>query len=128
MRTVLFTGSRGWKDVAMAKDAIDGLQRPFRGIVGDADGFDTIVWELLSKRGLPRLRFKPKWRENGVYHRDAGHARNRLMISWLVTLDPEGFCMAGWDGKSTGTAGCIKDCEKIGVPVWRVHYVPSLNE
>jgi len=128
MRTVLFTGSRGWRDAKTIAEAIDSIRQPFRGIVGDADGFDKLVWEALTERSLPRLRFKAKWRENGYYNRGAGHDRNRLMAAWLALLDDSGFCVAGWDGQSSGTAGCIKEVERLGLDVWRLHYVPSLNK
>lgn len=128
MRTVLWTGSRGWQDMGTIVDCIDGLRQPFRSIVGDANGFDKLVWKALERRGLPRLRFRAKWRVGGIYHPAAGHDRNRLMVAWLTLLDSDGFVVAGWDGESTGTKGCIKECERLGISVWRLHWIPNLNK
>lgn len=117
MRTILWTGSRGWRDESIVRHAIEGFPRPFRSIVGDADGFDAIVWSLLSKFSLPRWRFNARWK---LYRNGAGPKRNELMIAWLDHLDPFNFVVAGWDGKSPGTKNCIKQAEEAGIDVWRL--------
>lgn len=131
VKAVLFTGSRGWKDVDMIYDTIDGEQKPFLGIVGDADGWDLFVWEALADFHLPRFKFKARWRSEGYYNRGAGHDRNRLMVQWLVRLRAKGWqcsVIAGWDGQSRGTKGCIAEAQRSGFDVRRVMYVKSINE
>lgn len=125
MRTVVWTGSRGWQDEDTVIDAVTSIRKPFRSICGGADGFDTVVWDVLTGFGLPRLLFKAKWKLHG---RAAGHVRNDVMLDWLQALDPDGFVLAGWDGSSKGTKGCMDKAAKRGIPVWRLMYVPSLNK
>lgn len=125
MRTVAFTGSRGWRDRATAADAIDSIRRPFRGIVGGAPGFDTIVEEELIKRGISYLRFDAKWNRFG---KAAGSHRNGTMLDWLRRLDPEGFLVVGHDGSSPGTVDCVAQAVAMLIPCWHVVYHPSLNE
>jgi hypothetical protein len=124
MRTVLWTGSRGWRDVDTIIDTAMSLRRPYRSIVGDAAGWDSLVWEVLAEYGLPRWRFKPHWKELG---RAAGHVRNHLMLDWLQRIDPNGFVLAGWDGQSPGTKGCMDEAAKRGIVIWPVMFVPELN-
>lgn len=125
VRTVLWTGSRGWSDVDTIIECVTSLQRPFRSIVGDARGWDALVWEVLAEFSLPRWRFDAQWRQ---YGKRAGHVRNALMADVLRRVDPEGFVVAGWDGQSTGTKGMIDLAERRGISVWKVMYIPSLNE
>lgn len=125
MRTVVWTGSRGWQDVQTLEHVIVGLRRPFRSIVGDADGLDLIVWELLASFSLPRWRFKAQWKSLG---KSAGHARNRRMLDQLQKIDPGGFVLAGWDGESRGTKGCMDEARRRGIDVWPITYIPNLNE
>jgi hypothetical protein len=120
VRTVVWTGSRGWQDEDIIIDVIVGMKKPFRSIVGDAEGWDELVWAALSAFSLPRWQFKARWQQNGVYVKAAGHQRNRLMLTWLQNLDSSGYVIAGWDGKSTGTKGCMDEAAKRGIDVWRV--------
>ena len=120
MRIVVFTGSRGWQDDTTVHDAMVGLAKPLIVVVGDAKGFDKAVWEQAGLLRLPRLKFKANWRGNGYYDRGAGHARNRLMLSWALARDPGSFVMAGWDGTSPGTKGCMDDAKRLGMDVWRI--------
>lgn len=125
MRAVLWTGSRGWRDVQTIIEAVTSIRRPFLSIVGDADGWDTLVWEVLADFSLPRWRFDARWKS---YGRAAGHIRNKLMADTLQRVSPDGFVVAGWDGKSRGTKGMIDLAEKQKIPVWRVTYMPTLNK
>lgn len=103
------------------------MRSPFRSIVGDADGFDTIVWEVGAELGISRLRFKAHWK---VYGRKAGHVRNGVMLNWLDFFRRQGlscFVVAGWDGQSPGTRGCMQAAERRGFDVWRLAYFPNLN-
>lgn len=121
---MLWTGSRGWQDADTVIDAVTSLRRPFRSIVGDAKGFDEIVWTVLSTFYLPRWRFNACWNELGLR---AGPIRNALMLNCLGRLDSSGFVIAGWDGESRGTKDCMDKAAKRGVTVWRLTYAPQLN-
>jgi len=131
MRIVVFTGSRGWQDGSSVFDAMEGLKRPFIVVVGDAKGYDQIVWEQAGLLRLPRLRFKAKWHDNPEirvgYDRFAGHKRNRRMLKWAKARDSECFVMAGWDGTSTGTKGCMDDAERLGMSIWRINSMTRRN-
>lgn len=122
MRCVLWTGSRGWQDINEIVGVAVSLPKPFRSIVGDADGFDALVWQVLTRMQLPRWRYDAKWKQ---YGRAAGHKRNTLMLDVLQRIDPEGFVIAGWDGSSRGTKNCIDQAEGRGLSVWKVAYLPS---
>jgi hypothetical protein len=124
MRTVVWTGSRGWQDTETILDAIVSIKRPFRSIVGDARGWDALVWETLAEFKMPRLQFKAKW---NLYRNGAGPKRNALMLDWLQRIDRDGFVVAGWDGESSGTHDCMMEAELRGIPIWRVKYTPALN-
>jgi hypothetical protein len=127
MRTVLWTGSKGWRDVDSIVDAVTSLRRPFRSIVGDADGFDALVWEVLADYSLPRWQFKAQWKQNGVYVKSAGHQRNRFMLDWLKRAQGT-TVVAGWDGSSPGTKGCMDEARRRGFDVLQIAYMPMFNE
>lgn len=124
MRTVLFTGSRGWSDVDSVIDTLSTQRLPFRGIVGDARGFDSIAWQVLSELGVPRLRYDAKWHLHGSA---AGHIRNDIMLEMLLRCQNT-IVIAGWDGTSPGTKSMIEKAEAHGVAVWKITYHPSLNK
>lgn len=104
--------------------AVESLRKPFRSIVGGADGFDTIVWEVLCEFGLPRMRFDAKWKK---YGNKAGPIRNGLMLAKLRVFDPFGFVIAGWDGSSPGTRNCIEQAKRLDIDVWRVAFWQGAN-
>lgn len=122
MRTVVWTGSRGWTDVGTVVDAVNSLRKPFRSIVGGAKGFDSIVEQVLDKQGLFYLRFDAYWER---YGKAAGHKRNDLMLDWLLRLDKQGRLISGWDGSSPGTKGCIEAAIKRGIDHWPLAYCPN---
>lgn len=125
MRVVLWTGSRGWRDVDTVIDCVTSIKQPFMSIMGDAEGWDALVWEVLAEFQLPRLCFDAKWK---LYGQSAGPVRNLLMLNWLQRLSPDGFVFAGWDGHSPGTKNCMKIAKELGIPIWRATYIPSLNK
>lgn len=117
MRTVVWTGSRGWEDAGIVIRTVESLRKPFRSIIGDARGLDSIVWNVLTRFSLPRLRFDADWEQ---YGKRAGHVRNDLMLRELQRIDPDGFLLAAWDGSSTGTKSMMDKAEKLGIQVWRI--------
>lgn len=51
--------------------------------------------------------------------RGAGHKRNAEMTEEALRTPDSVYCIAVWDGKSSGTAGMIKECvvREIGVEI-----------
>jgi hypothetical protein len=127
VRHIVCTGSRGWQDRASIHDTLTTLAQPFAIVVGDAKGFDFHVWDIATKLRLPRLRFRADWRPGGVYDKSAGHKRNRRMLTYALAHDPRAYVLAGWDGSSTGTKGCIEDGKRLGMDAVFICYVPGLN-
>ena len=127
MRHIVCTGSRGWQDRRIIHDTLTTLRLPFVIVVGDAKGFDYHVWDIATKLRLPRLRFKADWRPGGIYDKGAGHKRNRRMLKYAVAHDPRCYVLAGWDGSSPGTRGCMEDAQKLGIDIVRIFYVEGLN-
>jgi hypothetical protein len=124
MRCVVWTGSRGWRDVITVEDAIDSLRQPFRSIVGGAEGFDTIVEDALRRRGLPYLRYDADWERHG---RGAGPTRNGVMLKVGMLIDSDAIVVSGWDGKSRGTMNCRNQARKMGMPIVDLVYHQKLN-
>lgn len=108
---VLFTGSRGWKARAWVDGIVDSVAN--RGavlLVGDAsDGLDYFVRIRMNQLGKPFLVGAANWK--GENAKAGGPIRNALMAKVA------GLCIAFWDGESRGTANCIAEAYKRGVPV-----------
>lgn len=123
MRLVVCTGSRGWRDVRMVYDTLSTLRRPFVIVVGDAQGWDTIVWAVATRLKIPRVKFK----YIGKLGKAGGHARDAKMLKWALARDPRCYVLAGWDGSSPGTKGTMQKAEKLGIDIVRVAYYESTN-
>lgn len=108
----------------MVYTALETRARPFAVVVGDARGFDLIVWACCVRLGIPRMRFK--------YIRKLGragdHARDTKMLKWALARDPDASVLAGWDGSSPGTKATMDKGEKLGMQVWRITYYESSNQ
>lgn len=117
MRTIVWTGSRGWDDIGIIIHCIEGLRKPFFSIVGGARGFDTLAEQALAKFRLPRVTDIAEWDRDG---RGAGYARNLLMLDRIAANPEGGFVVAGWDGSSPGTKHCIDNAESRGLVVMRL--------
>lgn len=110
MTLVLVCGSRGWTDAAAIERRLRELPAGTTIIHGRArTGADA-----LADRIARRLRFRVEtypadWKRFGL---GAGPIRNRVMLG----LDPS-VVLAFWDGISTGTADCIDEARRRGIPV-----------
>lgn len=120
MKTVVWTGSRGWTDIGIILHCIEGLRKPFFSIVGGADGFDTLAEKALARFRLPRATDLADWERDGRW--DAGFARNFLMLDRIHCNPEGGFVVAGWDGRSRGTKHCIDNALSRGIDVVRLSY------
>jgi hypothetical protein len=115
MRRVAVVGSRGFTDYdRLARDLDRARARwgDFTLVSGGARGADSLAERWAQERGLPTLirRVTPgEWRELG---KRAGPLRNTRLVAAADAV------IAFWDGKSPGTADCIRQAEAAGKPVF----------
>ncbi len=76
-------------------------------LIGCAYGVDEVARRYCKRKGIPYRKFKADW-DQGMA---AGHMRNQEMV-YLAN-----FCLAFWDGKSTGTKDCITRAYTKKIPV-----------
>ena len=114
MLKVVCSGSRGWQDGAAVLASLEllvVLEGADQLLVahGGARGADWFVSRACAQVGAYEVVFQPDW---GRFGRSAGHRRNRVM---LETIRPA-FLLYFWDGVSPGTAGTIKEADKLLIP------------
>jgi hypothetical protein len=99
--------------------ALMSIRRPFRVVVGDADGADKHFWRAAERLGVPRLRYDAKWK---LYRKSAGNKRNTTMLNVLRRLRANGeehcLVMAAWDGISRGTLDMMDQAKVARFDVW----------
>jgi hypothetical protein len=121
LRTVLCTGSRTWQDDETIYSALASIRKPFRIIVGDADGADKLFWRAAEKLGVPRLRYNAQWK---LYRKAAGNKRNTVMLNVLRYLRSRGeehcIVLSAWDGSSRGTQDMMDQARLAKFEVWLV--------
>ena len=88
-------------------------------VEGGAKGADTMARDFARENGMNFSEFKPKWSK---YGKAAGPFRNVEMIEFVREhgeAELGGSALFFWDGKSRGTAQCIREARKlIPVRVW----------
>jgi hypothetical protein len=101
--------------------ALVSIRKPFRIVVGDADGADKHFWRAAERLGVPRLRFNAKWK---LFGKSAGNKRNTVMLNVLRRLRAKGeehlIVLAAWDGRSTGTLDMMDQARLAKFEVWQV--------
>lgn len=100
--------------------ALYSIRKPFRIVVGDADGADKHFWRAAERLDVPRLQYKAKWK---LYRKAAGNKRNTLMLNVLRRLRAKGepcLVLAAWDGKSRGTLDMMDQARLAKFQVWQV--------
>lgn len=105
---VLFCGSRSFSSREAVERAVRSLPADALVVSGGASGPDSWAVEAARSRGLSVRVFPAEWRRFG---RSAGMRRNRLMLSFLLSLRSSGWrvgVLAFWDGSSPGTAGMLR--------------------
>jgi hypothetical protein len=121
MRTVLCTGSRTWQDDEMIYSALASIRKPFRIVVGDADGADKHFWRAAEKLGVPRLRYNAQWK---LYRKAAGNKRNTVMLNVLVPAlarrASTASCSRPGTVSSRGTLDMMDQARLAKFPVWLV--------
>lgn len=119
----LVAGSRNFEDAKTLERVMNNIIAPYTFfdeivvVEGGARGVDTMAREYAEKRGLEWIEIKPEWKR---YGRAAGPKRNDEMVG-MVSLNG-GEAVFFWDGKSKGTAQCIKSARKknLRVTIWNV--------
>lgn len=109
---VLVTGSRGWVKVGLLRATLDALLKEHPNMTvlqGGAYGVDTMAATWANARGVPCDTMKADWRK---YGKAAGPIRNNAMLDTVPDL-----VVAFHDGKSAGTAHCIKQARDRRIPV-----------
>lgn len=129
---VVITGSRDYPLPTVVRARIGELPAGTLVIVGRARGVDTIAEKAALEAGLPVHAEPVNWEvtpetritrsrfDGTVYDAEAGKHRN---IKMLEMLDPERedeYVIAFHDGKSPGTAHCIREARmrRISVEYW----------
>lgn len=131
---VIVTGSRDGIEQAVVWAALDEVfeECPRTEVLmvvhGGARGADrmAMAW-VRDKRVGGELRIfheihVPQWRQNGVFVKSAGHARNKAMVDKGADR-----VLAFIHNDSAGTAGCIRAARKADIPV-KIHRTNDLEE
>jgi hypothetical protein len=108
---VLVTGGRNYADKLTVFDCLVKLNEQFERLIvvhGDADGADTLAYEVCKEVGIEQARVPATWNK---YLKAAGPIRNKLMLD----LFPVDLIMAF--AGDIGTADMKKQATKLGIPV-----------
>lgn len=76
---------------------------------GGASGADSMAGKIARECFYKEEVHPADWATHG---RKAGLLRNAAMVEAGADL-----CIAGWDGRSTGTLDTIRRCVQAGIPV-----------
>ena len=107
-------GSRGFNDYELVKKVLNEYkERVTLVISGGAKGADTLGEKWANDNNITTLIYPAEWDK---YGKRAGHIRNTDIIN---SCD---FCIAFWDGKSTGTQDSIKKAKQMKKEVLIVNY------
>lgn len=107
--TVVVTGSRDWKDRRVIVQRLLQLPDGTTIVEGGARGADTIARYAARALGFEVFTVDADWSAHG---KAAGPMRNRRMLNRKPDL-----VLAFWRNKSKGTADCISEAERRGIPV-----------
>lgn len=125
---LLITGSRGWTDRAVIRDALrawwDSTGRDPEAILVSgkcAKGADKICEEVWAHNGLTLELHPAEWRPGGVYNKRAGYDRNEAMVDTA----PDHLIAFVLDG-SGGASHCLLYAQKKGIP-FTIHEATSAD-
>ena len=111
---ILVTGDRHWTDrdaIAATLHIYDEVPRPVL-IHGACEGADTIARDIAKSMGWKVIPYPAHW---GILGGAAGPSRNQTMVDQKPDL-----VIAFHDdlnGKSRGTADCVRKAKVAGIPV-----------
>jgi len=107
-------GSRGFNDYELVKKVLSDYKEKVTLVIsGGAKGADTLGEKWANDNNIKTLIYPAEWDK---YGKKAGHIRNTDIIN---NCD---FCIAFWDGKSTGTQDSIKKAKQMNKEVLIVTY------
>jgi len=107
-------GSRGFNDYELVKKVLSDYKEKVTLVIsGGAKGADTLGEKWANDNNIKTLIYPAEWDK---YGKKAGHIRNTDIIN---SCD---FCIAFWDGKSTGTQDSIKKAKQMNKEVLIVTY------
>lgn len=113
---LLIAGCRDFTDSLTFENVVDGIIADsgdnFTIIEGGATGADTLARDYAIKHGIRYIEFPADWNR---YGRGAGPKRNAQMTAYA--RERGGRALFFWDGKSRGTAHCIRSAKKAGIPI-----------
>ena len=119
---LLVAGCRDFRDVgtfqSVLKDNISSM-KDLVIIEGGAMGADELAKAFAVYYRVELVEIKADWEQ---YGRAAGPKRNDAMTKYAA--EHGGRALFFWDGKSKGTANCIRSARKRGIPL-RVWSIPE---
>jgi hypothetical protein len=117
---VAIIGSRSYTDKESMWAYLDSKKHYIEMVIsGNAKGADQLGQQWALERGIPVLIYPAKWYDDeGNYDRGAGFKRNHLIIKSCE------WCIAYWDGVSTGTKNSLEWAEKLGKKIKVIHFTP----
>ena len=116
---LLIAGSRDYTDYAEFSDITDYLLSQVRDkyeiliLEGEARGTDTLARLYAEEHGYRLDKYPADW---NTYGKSAGLWRNEVMVSQLQ-LYQHRAALYFWNGRSRGTAHCIGEAKKLGIPI-----------
>lgn len=111
----IFTGGRDYKNAVFVDTVVANLDLDFAHIyVGDCpSGLDFFAQEAAKLTGIKKTVFRADW---GSHGKAAGPIRNREMLM-AACASGAAVCVFAFPG-GRGTADCVKQAKKLGVPVF----------
>jgi hypothetical protein len=111
---VIVCGTRTFTDKVFVFKHLTRLLRKLKNPViatGAARGVDASAEDWAYRRMLTVTRFHLDWDRHG---KAAGPIRNGEMGRWAAERRPA-FCVAFWDGRSTGTKDMVDKAKHLGI-------------
>lgn len=115
MKYILVAGKRDFNDYERfcreMDQIIKGIGDDVVIVEGSASGTDYMAGKYATEHKIPLKFFIADWNRFG---RSAGPIRNEEMVSFLDGKDA--MAVFFWDGKSRGTADCLRRAGKHNIP------------
>lgn len=108
----LVTGGRKYNDIAVVFDCLVHLNEQFDRLIvihGDADGADTLAYNVCKEVGIEQVRMPATWKK---YNRAAGPIRNTLVLDLFPNID----MVLAFPG-GTGTSNMKEQARTRGIEV-----------
>ena len=120
MKKILVAGTRTFDNAALLTETLNGIIGGINDKVliveGGARGADTLARDYAMAKDLGLVEINADWAR---YGRAAGIKRNNAMVDFVGA---GGIAVFFWDGKSKGTAQCIKAAKAKGIETIIINY------